>query len=91
MTTPGRIHYPKGVKTVVISFKITIGSVATIHKQTYKIVNFKDATRGRLRVDAAATTGRKLDPRKQGLRRILIYKSHMYMEASLDPERCSYK
>ena len=42
-------------------------------------------------MDVATTTGGKQDPRKQSLRRILIYKSHMYTEASLDPERCSYK
>jgi hypothetical protein len=42
-------------------------------------------------VDAEATAGGKQDPRKQGLRSILIYKSHMYTEASLDPERCNYK
>ena len=42
-------------------------------------------------MDIAATTGRKQDPRKQYLRSILINKSYMYTEASLDPERCSYK
>ena len=40
-------------------------------------------------MDTAATTGGKQDPGKQGLRIILIYKSHMYKEASLDLERCS--
>ena len=42
-------------------------------------------------MDAAATAGGNQDPHKQGLRSILIHKSHMYTEASLDPERCSYK
>ena len=28
---------------------------------------------------------------KQGRRVILIYKVHMYTEASLDPERCTHK
>ena len=28
---------------------------------------------------------------KQGRRVILIYKAHMYKEATLDPERCTYK
>ena len=42
-------------------------------------------------MDVAATTGGKQGQRKQSLRSILIYKSHMYTEASLDPERCSYK
>ena len=89
--TPGRIQDPEGVKTVVISFKTTAGGVATIHKQTYKIVCFGDATGGRLRVDPTATTGGKQDPSKQGRKIILIYKSYMYSEASLDPERCTFK
>ena len=42
-------------------------------------------------MDTAATTGGKQDPSKQGLRSILIYKSHMYKEATLDPQRCSHK
>ena len=42
-------------------------------------------------MDAAATSGGKHDPRKQGLRSVLIYKSHMYTEASLDPKRCNHK
>jgi len=72
---------------VIISFKTAAGAVAAIPKQTYKIVCFKDASRDRLRVDVAATTGGKQDPSKHGLRSILVYKSHMYKEASLDPER----
>ncbi len=42
-------------------------------------------------MDTAATTGGKQDQSKQGLRSILIYKSHVYKEASLDPERCTFK
>ena len=52
--TPSRIQDPEGAKTVLISCKTTAGAVATIHKQTYKIVCFGDAAGGRLRVDAAA-------------------------------------
>ena len=89
--TPGRIQDPEGAKTVIISFKTTTRAVAATHKQTYKIFCFKDATGGRLRVDAAATTGGKHEPSKHGLRSILIYKCHMYTEASLDSERCSHK
>ena len=89
--TPGRIHDPEGAKTAIISFKTAAGAVSTIHRQTYKIVCFRDATGGRLRVDTAATTGGKQDPSKHGLRSILIYKLHMYKEASLDPKRCTQK
>jgi len=46
---------------------------------------------GRLRVDTAATIGGKQDMSKQGRRVILIYKSHMCNEATLDPERCTHK
>jgi hypothetical protein len=89
--TPGRIQDPEGAKTVIISFKTAARTIAAIHMQTYTIVCFKDAAGGRLRVDAAATTGGKQDPSKQGLRSILTYKSHMYTEASIDPERCIHK
>jgi len=89
--TPGRIQDPKGAKTVIISFKTTTGAIAAIHMQTYKIVCFRDSTAGRLRVDVAATAGGNQDSSKQGLRSILIYKSHMYTEASLDTKRCSHK
>ena len=75
----------------MISFKTTAGSVSAIHKQTYKIICFGDAIGGRLRVEKAATTGRKQDPSKQGHMIILIYKSYMHSEATLDPERCTFK
>jgi len=42
-------------------------------------------------VDLAATAGGKQYPSKQGLRSILSYRSHIYKEASLDPERCNFK
>ena len=42
-------------------------------------------------MDTTATTRVKQNPSKQGRKRILIYKSYMYKEASLDPERCSFK
>ena len=89
--TPGRIQDPGGAKTAIISFKTTAGAVAAIQWQTYKIVCFRDTAGGRLRVDTAATAGGKQDSSKQGLRIILIYKSHMHKEASLDPERCTQK
>ncbi len=42
-------------------------------------------------MDTAATTGGKQDMNKQGRIVILIYKAHMYKEATLDPKRCTYK
>ena len=89
--TPGRIQDPEGAKTVVIFFKTTAGSVAAIHNQPYTIVCFGDAVGGILRVDAAGTARGKQNPSKQGRRIILIYKSYMYSEASLDIERCTLK
>jgi hypothetical protein len=89
--TPGRIQDREGAKILVISFKIAAGAVATVHMQTFKIVCFGDVVGGRLRVDTTTTTRGKQVPNKQGRKSILIYKSHMYKEASLDPERCSFK
>ena len=77
LMTPGRIQDPEGAKNVIISFKTTAGAEAAIHRQTFKIGCFKDTPRGRLRVDTQATSGGKHDPTKQGLRGILIYRSHM--------------
>jgi len=57
--TPGSMQDPKGAKAVIISFKTTTRAVEAIHRQTYEVVFFKDATRGRLRVDVAATAGGK--------------------------------
>ena len=40
--TPGRIQDPEGAKTAIISFKTAAGSIAAIHRQTFKIVCFRD-------------------------------------------------
>ena len=50
---------PEGVKTMVISFKISTGAVATVHMHTHTIVCFGDAVGGRLKVDTTTTSGRK--------------------------------
>ena len=88
---PCRIQDPEGAQTIVVSFKTAAGAVATIHKQAYKIVCFGDATGGRLQVDASVTAGGKQDPSKQGRKSILIYKSYMYSEASMYPEKFTFK
>jgi hypothetical protein len=89
--TPGRIQDPEGANTVVVSFKTIAGAIIAVQRHTFKIVCFKDMDNGRLRVDTAATIGGKQDMNKQGCKMILIYKSHMYNEATLDPERCTHK
>ena len=89
--TPGRIQDPEGAKTVVVSFKTAAGAILAVQRQTFKIVCFKDTDNGRLRVDTTTTIEGKQDSAKHGRRVILIYKSHMYIESSLDPERCSHK
>jgi len=89
--TPGRVQDPEGAKIVVVSFKTAAGAIIAVQRQTLKIVCFRDVDNGRLRVDTATTTGGKQDMSKQGRRVILIYKSHMYNEATLDPERCTHK
>ena len=71
----------------MISFKTVAGAVAAIHKQAYKTVCFGDVAGGRLRVDTTTTSGGKQDPSKRGRRSILVYKSYIYSDASLDPER----
>jgi hypothetical protein len=75
---------------MVISFKTAAGAILSVHRQTYKIVRFRDATSGGLKVDPDATAGGKQNPALQGTRVILIYKTHMHSEATLDPERCAF-
>ena len=89
--TPGRIKDPEGAKSMVISFKTTPGAILAVHRHHYKIVCFRDATSGRLKVDLDAIAGRKHNPTLQGSRVILIYKTYMHSESSLDPERFAYK
>jgi len=55
------------------------------------IIYFKDVDNGRIRVDTTTTLGEKQDMSKQDRGVILIYKAHMYNEATLDPERCTHK
>ncbi len=53
--TPGRIQDPEGANIMVISFKTTAGAILAVQRQTYKILCFRDATSGRLKVDPDAT------------------------------------
>jgi hypothetical protein len=75
----------------VVSFKTAAGAIITVQRHIFKIVYFREVDNGRLRVDTGATTGGKHDMSKHGRRVILIYKAHMYNEATLDPERCTHK
>ena len=54
--TPGRIQDPEGAKIMVISFETVAGAILAVQRQTYKIVCFRDATSGRLKVDPDATS-----------------------------------
>ena len=76
---------------MVIFFKATPGAILAVQRQTYRIVCFRDATSGRLKVDLDATAGGKQNPTLQGSRVIQIYKTYMHTESSLDPERCAFK
>ncbi len=89
--TPCKIQDPEGLKTTVMPFKIPVGAIYEVHMQTYKIVCFGDIVGSQLRLDTTSTAGGKHDPSKQGRRGILIYKSYMYKETSLDQERCNFK
>jgi len=60
--TPCRIQDHEGAKAMVISFKTTPGSILAVQRQTYKIVCFRDAINGRLKVDLDSTTRGKQNP-----------------------------
>ncbi len=75
----------------MVFFKTAAEAILAVQRHTYKIVCFRDIDSGRLRVDTTTTVGGKQDTNKQGRRVIMIFKAHMYTEASLDPERCRHK
>ena len=66
---------PGGSYTTMLSYKSANGATLAIHMHIFKIVCFSDIVNGRFRVDRDAIPGGKHDPRKQGRRIILIYKS----------------
>ena len=76
---------------MVISFETAAGTILAVQRQSYKIVCFKDATSGRLKVDPDAPAGGKHNPALQGLRVLLIYKTYMHTDSTLDLERCAFK
>jgi hypothetical protein len=76
---------------MVISFNTTTEAILAVQRQTYKIVCFRDATSGRLKVDPDATAECKQNLVLQGSQVLLIYKTYMHTESTLDPERCAYK
>jgi hypothetical protein len=57
--------------------------------QPLSFICFSDIVSGRLRIDMAATARGKQNPALQGRRVLLIYKTHMHPEASLNPETCT--
>ena len=67
--------------TVVIYFKTAAGAVAKVNRQIFKIVYFSDTTRSRIEVDLDAIAIGKQPPSKHGRKVLLIYKSHVYIEA----------
>jgi hypothetical protein len=81
--TSGRIQDPEGAKTIVISFKTAAGAILAVQRQTYKIVCFRDAASGKLKG--------KQNSALQCSRVLLIYKTYMHTESTLDPERCAFK
>jgi hypothetical protein len=62
--TPGRIQDLEGAKTIVVSYKTTTRSAATISIQLFKIVCFAYLKSRKLIVDTDATMGGKQDPNK---------------------------
>jgi hypothetical protein len=75
----------------VVSFKTAAGAITSIQSQTLRFVCYSDTNSGRLKIDMATTTGGKHNPSLLGRRVMLISKTHMHPESSLDPEHCTPK
>ena len=86
--TPCRIQDPEGTKRIVVSFKIAAGAITAIQRQTLKFVCF-DKDRERLRIDMVVAARGKQNPYLQERRVMMIYKTHMHPNASLNPEQCT--
>ena len=84
---PGRVQDPEGAKVITISFNTATGAVATIIKCMFLITYYTEADTGRLRLDAALTTGDTSEARK-GDKKILIYDNIMHPLNSLEPSKC---
>ena len=89
--TPSRIQDPEGAKTIVVSFKTAAGAIAAIQRHTLRFVCYSDITSERLKIDGTTTAGGKHNPYLHGRRDMLIYKTHIHPESSLDPEHCTPK
>ncbi len=87
--TQGRIQDPEGAKIIVISFKSATRSIAVTHRQTLKFVCFADTDSGRLVTNTTAIVGGKQNLALKGRRVILIYKTLLHQESSLEPEPCT--
>ena len=89
--TPGRIQDHEGAKTIVVPFETASGAITTIQRQTLRFVCFNDIDSDMLMIDIAATAGGKKNTSLQERRVMLIYKTHMHPEASLNPEHSTPK
>ena len=85
---PGRIQDPKGIKTIVVSYKTSVGAAATISGHLFKIVCFANLKSSKLTSDTDATMGGKQDPNKQRRKTIFVYKTAMLSESQLNSAPC---
>ena len=61
---PGQITYPKGATTIVLSYKIATGAIATIITQKFQIVSFKEEHTNWLRLDPSLAFGKIINDQK---------------------------
>jgi hypothetical protein len=56
--SPGRVQYPEGAKTIVLSYNAATGATATITKHRFIITCYTETETRRMRLDPSLTLGR---------------------------------
>ena len=56
--SPGRVQDPEGAMIIVLSYNTTAGAFATVVKHMFLLTCYTEEHTGRLRLDAALTSGR---------------------------------
>jgi hypothetical protein len=86
----GRIQDPKGAKHLVISYQNATGVIATILRNRFPLMTYKNALTCRLKVDEKMNA-RDLRQPSEGSKKLLIYAADMHPRSIFSPTTCIAK
>jgi hypothetical protein len=61
---PGRVQDPEGAKTIVLNYKLAAGAIVAMVKHMFLLTCYNEKHTGRMRLDAALTSGRTAGPQQ---------------------------